>query len=527
MLKLIFNLLIMRFIKFIFFPFLFFVIMQACKKDKKINSIIVQTITKDSLPPSESFVVNVVTDDMKALKYLNFINYSYFNGKNHDNLSNEKIGDTIRFTLDGINQSQIIELFSFGDSTYYNTRFFVSPNDTILMTIKKGKVDFSGKNAAHYDFFKELDSTNDQWSKNKYTNPSNYKKASDSIYNKRMQFFNDYVKVHPVSQSFKDQVAAELKFEYLYNLIAPRSEKSPIKGIYLNNLEGIYSVIESQGVKEEKIIDVKSYFNNLTINDFKRPELINNDYFKRSLIQYIRHYFTGHEYLNFSLQNFKKEIKYIEANLTGVLRDFAIAKAVTDYHKNGFGRSELSMAALNQVIARYKDGMTNATYVAALENIQSKLKSFKSDLPPIVLEDKLLSIEGDTLSLQQVLAANQNKLKVIDFWASWCKPCLAEIQKVKKFKEKLSNYNDVNWIYISLDHNLESWKSTSKKLQEFGLMENQYLILNRKESKILKILNINLIPRYMVLNKTNHIISENAPRPSDTLLFRKIIQNTN
>lgn len=518
----------MRNLKLIIYSCLLLIISESCKQDTKSTAPakIVQSLKKDTVIPSSSVVINVISDDPKVLNYLNFINTSYLRGENHQAFEEEKIGETTRVILHNMNQPQIMEFFGFGDSANYNTRFLVSPNDTILMTIKEGKISFSGKRADDYNFFYSLDPESNQWSKNAYTNATDYKKSAHSLYLERKRYYDEYIKNHQVSEDFKNHVEAELRFEYLYNLIAPRTDESPLEGIYINSSESIYSVYNQKEVKDELLMDPKSYFGEVTIDDFMRPELINNDYFKRSLIQYIRQYFTGHEYLNYSLQNFEKETEYIEANLTGALREFAIAKTVTDYHKNGFGRSDISMKALNAMIAKYKDEMTNSTYVEALANIQTKLKNFKTALSPIVLEEKLVSIEGDTLSLQHVLAANQNKVKAIDFWASWCKPCIEEIQKVKKFKQGLSNTNDVNWIYISIDHDVKSWRSMSKKLQEFGLMENQYLIINRKKSDILKSFEINMIPRYVILNKANKVISENAPKPSDTLVFRKIIQHS-
>lgn len=514
----------MSYLKFILFSCFILVVSQACKQDKKNTTAPkVQKVKKDTISPSSNIVINVISDDAKVLKHLDVINYSYVDASNRPIPDKKTIGDTTKIRLSKINQPQIIEFFGFGDSANYNTRFLVSPNDTILMTIKEGKISFSGKKADDNNFFYQLDPESNQWSKNAFTDAVDYKKNAHSIYLDRKQYFDKYIKNHKVSEDFKEQVAAELKYEYLFNLINPRVEESR-EGIYINTTESLYSVIDQQEVKGERIIDARSYFGDLTIDEFKRPELINNDYYTRALSQYIRHYFTGHEFLNYSLQNFEKETEYIEANLNGKLRQFAITEMISDYWENGFGRSESSLDALNNLIDKYKDEMTNSTYADALIGIENKLKDLNTDLPQPILEEKLVSIEGDTLSLKQILAANQNKVKVIDFWASWCKPCVEEIQKAKSFKQDLSSNNDVNWIFISIDHNVESWKSMSNKLQEFGLMENQYRIVNRRESDILNIMDINMIPRYIILSKTNKIISEKAPKPSDTLRFKKFIE---
>jgi hypothetical protein len=54
-------------------------------------------------------------------------------------------------------------------------------------------------------------------------------------------------------------------------------------------------------------------------------------------------------------------------------------------------------------------------------------------------------------------------------------------------------------------------------------VRNQYLVAEGKNSPLAKSLKINGIPRYIILDKQNRIVLENAPRPSDSILFEKII----
>ncbi|MDP2058394.1 MAG: hypothetical protein Q8J97_01555, partial [Flavobacteriaceae bacterium] len=185
-----------------FFLCFVFVLLLACKYDETTNDKKIVVISSDTLSTqkSQKVVIKSIASDPKNLEYMNFINYSYFNGTNFEGMLKENNTDSVSFILEEINQPQIIEIFSFGGTLNYNTRIFTSPDDTILMTLGK-EIDFKGKNAAHYNFFKKLDSTNDEWAKNKYNgNLTDYKKRCQIIYQRRKQFFDDYIANNHVSK---------------------------------------------------------------------------------------------------------------------------------------------------------------------------------------------------------------------------------------------------------------------------------------------------------------------------------------
>jgi thiol-disulfide isomerase/thioredoxin len=63
---------------------------------------------------------------------------------------------------------------------------------------------------------------------------------------------------------------------------------------------------------------------------------------------------------------------------------------------------------------------------------------------------------GDSISLKQLLA--QSKYLLIDFWASWCKPCRAENPNVVKAYQQFHN-KGFNIVSISLDKTAAPWKA--------------------------------------------------------------------
>ncbi len=509
---------------------------QKSKKRTAENSEIDEQVS-NAVDSSKSITLYGKTDDSYALEYLNFLNFSDFGFSFHKSPENRTlIGDSLSLTMYNIKKPQLMDLIAFSekreDSSPYFTRVLFTPGDTISMTVKNGELKFSGKNEAHYNFFLEMNDPHRQdWAYYKY-DPFIYRNELYSSYLKKDSIFKDYVKRNPkVSKDFKNIVGSELKYEYLHNLILPRNiPHEYVAGEYLNNTNDMMYVYATTNNNREDFFDSNKYYSSISIEDFKRPDLINNDYFKRTLTLYIRHVFANHDYLEYSRRNFTNEREFIEKNLEGELKTYAIGRLINDYYMKGFGQGEQDVDLLKSLITDYKDEFSESAY-ARMDEIFDDLKSYDFLLTEELLNEKLLTIDGDTTTLLKILNKYPNQIKVFDFWASWCGPCISEFKKAKNFKRKMENEQSLNFFYFSVDEDKTKWIQTLSGLQNYVSEENQYLIINQKKSRLLKHLLIRensnktfyTIPRYSILDTKNRIKSNNAPRPSDSLIFEKLI----
>jgi thiol-disulfide isomerase/thioredoxin len=108
--------------------------------------------------------------------------------------------------------------------------------------------------------------------------------------------------------------------------------------------------------------------------------------------------------------------------------------------------------------------------------------------------------DGKVLSLSAV----RGKVTIIDFWASWCKPCRAENPKVVELYNK---YHDkgLNIIGVSLDKTAEAWTTA---IEEDGLLWYHVSNLKYWQDPIARLYNIRSIPATFVLDSEGKIIAK-------------------
>lgn len=122
---------------------------------------------------------------------------------------------------------------------------------------------------------------------------------------------------------------------------------------------------------------------------------------------------------------------------------------------------------------------------------------------------ELVDINGKKTTLDSVLSKHFGKKILLDFWATWCIPCINEFPHSRKLEQKLGN-DKYAFIYLSIDEKYNIWKESSKT----HLLDNNYWIPNQSNSSLIKKLKLQTIPRYVLIDSLGKIVNDDAPRPS-------------
>ena len=183
-----------------------------------------------------------------------------------------------------------------------------------------------------------------------------------------------------------------------------------------------------------------------------------------------------------------KEVELIKANADSYVAVYLVAK-------------QMSNLTLEELEERFATLGANAQATALGQKIAERIKALKSVAIGQVAPDFTLNTpEGKPLSMHSIKA----KVKIIDFWASWCGPCRRENPNVVKIYEEY-HPKGLEILGVSLDNNKEAWL---KAIEEDKLVWNHVSDLQGWGCAAAKLYAVSGIPHMVVLDENNVIVAK-------------------
>lgn len=371
------------------------------------------------------------------------------------------------------------------------TQMFLEPGDEVSISLDTEQFDesikYTGKSAANNIFIAKyflafIDGGQEkaQAKYNRLANAptGNYMGFLDSLQSAKVKFYEQ--SKTGLSAAFKNYFTNQL----VYEAANEKLNYPDFKEYYTRKKTELpadyYQFLKDVKIQNDSALMMSAYLNFLDNYLFYQVQRLANE-------SQIREYkFTN--------------AKYALADLyfKGKTRDVMLAQVAHN------GVSQLPFAEGEKLYNNFKAEVKDKDLVSFVTQKydRKKLLAEGAAAPTFTLKDT----SGKTVSLQDF----KGKIVYMDFWASWCGPCMREAPYAVKLQEQFAG-KDIVFLYVSTDEDDESWK---KAIRTKNLQKGVHLISKKSAENVQDKYDVDGIPSYFLIGRDGKIINGNASRPS-------------
>ncbi len=136
------------------------------------------------------------------------------------------------------------------------------------------------------------------------------------------------------------------------------------------------------------------------------------------------------------------------------------------------------------------------------------------------LNSTIFNDKDQEMTMQEVLELTKGQTTFVYLWATWCGDCVRGIPKIQALQSKYGS--KIAYTFLSLDRKEMQWKVA---IEKYNLKGNHFWFKGLKDwddHKFTSFLDLDWIPRYMVVGKDGSIklfraIQSNDPKIIETI----------
>ena len=379
------------------------------------------------------------------------------------------------------------------------TDLFLMTNDSMELIADYARLDevlrYQGRGSANNNYMAADQRMQFNTKANTYylfTDADKYTAYMDSLENANKQFLFSHDDPG-FTPEFRKYITATTKYRY----VNPRW----LFRISFNNKDRKFS---------EKPLP-SEYFDFLKKIDLNDQDAASNSNYDIALMRYLFEFYDRDEWKK--VPDSLDKIHALEKGLTQIYqnRKKLFKEQVLDYQLTYFMKLNIANvmedSAFSTILLNdYRHNCKNPEYIAIIDQVVSNDKKLLAGktAPDFTATD----MNGQTVSLSSL----KGNLVFVDFWATWCVPCIASLPETAALSEKLKSRGDVSVLLVNVKDQRDKWENYLAKNKPSGI--NLYADKLQSEH-IYKAFNFNGIPHYLLIGPNGRIISSTLNGPAD------------
>jgi thiol-disulfide isomerase/thioredoxin len=397
---------------------------------------------------------------------------------------------TVMFNLDQPKEARLVI------GTEYTDMFLV-PGDSLRITADFNKFKetllYMGKGAADNNYMAADVRQGFNRNANRYnafTDAEKYKLYLDSLEHAN----NDFLKANAspyFTPAFKTYITTTTKYRFI-------------------NPRWMFKVVYDNVNKSFSERDLpESYFAFLKAIDLHEQDASDNSSYNVALMRYL---YENND--SKTRKNVPDSIPEPQRTKMRIMRDYNFRKSIfkgkvldyqlTTYLKQCIGLAVADVKFADELMTDYKAICKNPEYISIVEKTYAQANRLTTGKP--APDFMLVNADGKKVSLSSL----KGKTVYIDFWATWCGPCLAAMSHSRKLMDEFNDRKDIVFLYVNVLDDQEKWKSYLTKEK----MKGENLYAGKEESdKILSAYNFTGIPHYVLIDRNGKLVNANAKDP--------------
>ena len=113
---------------------------------------------------------------------------------------------------------------------------------------------------------------------------------------------------------------------------------------------------------------------------------------------------------------------------------------------------------------------------------------------------EIKTLDGKTVNIQDY--ANNGKITVLSFWATWCSPCKKELDAIADLYEEWQDEYDMELVAVTID----TQRALAKVNPMVASKGWEYIILSDVNQNLMNALNFQTVPQTYLIDQNGNIV---------------------